>query len=59
MHAYLKTNNTVHSGYVSYSRGTETAKPEGLLLAKDPKHFCQNTEMTVIPALRLSCALLL
>ena len=34
MHAYGKTNNTVHSGYASYSRGTETAKVEGLWLAK-------------------------
>ena len=32
-----KTNNTVHSGYASYSRGTESAKVEGLWLAKDPK----------------------
>ena len=31
-----KTNSTVHSGYASYSRGTETAKVEGLWLAKDP-----------------------
>ena len=32
-----KTNNTVHSGYASYSRGTELAEVEGLQLAKDPK----------------------
>ena len=31
-----KTNNTVHSRYTSYSRGTETAEVEGLWLAKDP-----------------------
>ena len=31
-----KTNNTVHYGYASYSRGTESAKVEGLWLAKDP-----------------------
>ena len=30
-----KTNNTVHSGYASYSRGIKTAKVEGLWLAKD------------------------
>ena len=30
-----KTNNTVHPGYASYSRGTETAKVEGLWLSKD------------------------
>ena len=31
-----KTNNTVHSGYASYSRGTETAEVEGLWLNKEP-----------------------
>ena len=31
-----KTNNTVHSEYASYSRGTETAEVEGLWLSKDP-----------------------
>ena len=31
-----KTNNTVHPGYASYSRGTETAKVKGLWLRKDP-----------------------
>ena len=31
-----KTNNTVHPGYASYLRGTETAKVEGLWLSKDP-----------------------
>ena len=31
-----KTYNTVHPGYASYSRGTETAKAEGLWLSKDP-----------------------
>ena len=31
-----KTNNTVLPGYASYSRGTETAKVEGLWLSKDP-----------------------
>ena len=36
MHAYGKTNSTVHSGYASYSRGTETAEGEGLWLVKDP-----------------------
>ena len=36
MHAYWKTNNTVHSGYASYLRDTETAKVEGLWLVKDP-----------------------
>ena len=59
MHAYGKTNNTVHSGYASYSRGTETAKVEGLWLAKDPNTHVKNTQMTVIAPLRLSCALLL
>ena len=34
MYAYGKTNNTVHSGYASYSRGTETAEVEGLCLLK-------------------------
>ena len=33
----VKTNNTMHLGYASYSRGTETAKVEGLWLCKDPK----------------------
>ena len=32
-----KTNNTVHSRYASYSRGTKTAKVEGLWLSEDPK----------------------
>ena len=36
MHAYSQTNDTVHPGYVSYSRGTETAEVEGLWLVKDP-----------------------
>ena len=49
MHAYGKTNNTVHPGYASYLRGTETAKVEGLWLSKDP-NTCQNTQMTVIAA---------
>ena len=31
-----KTNNTVHSGYASYWRGTETAKVEGLWFSVDP-----------------------
>ena len=31
-----KTNNTVHPGYASYSRGTETAEVEGLWLGVDP-----------------------
>ena len=30
----VKTNNTVHPGYASYSRGTETAEVEGLCLVK-------------------------
>ena len=32
----IKTNNTVHLGYASYLRGTETAKVQGLWLCKDP-----------------------
>ena len=32
-----KTNNTVHPGYASYLRGTETPKVEGLWLSRDPK----------------------
>ena len=31
-----KTNNTVHLGYASYWRSTETAEVEGLWLSKDP-----------------------
>ena len=31
-----KTNNTVHPGYASYLRGTETAEVEDLWLCKDP-----------------------
>ena len=38
----VKTNNTVHPGYASYSRGTETAKVEGLWLGKDP-NICAKT----------------
>ena len=30
-----KTNNTVHPGYASYSRGTETAGVEDLWLSED------------------------
>ena len=33
----VKTNNTVHLGYASYLRGTETAEVEGLWHCKDPK----------------------
>ena len=57
-----KTNNTVHPGYASYSRGTETAEVEDLWLSKDPKAWCQNTQMTVTAAAinpRLGYALLL
>ena len=32
-----KTNNTVHPGYASYLRDTDTAEVEGLWLSKDPK----------------------
>ena len=32
----VKTNNTVHPGYTSYSRGTKTAEEGGLWLGKDP-----------------------
>ena len=38
----VKTNNTVHPGYASYSRGTETANIEGLWLGKDP-NTCAET----------------
>ena len=31
----VKTSNTVHPGYASYSRGIETAEVEGLWLGKD------------------------
>ena len=37
-----KTNNTVHPGYASYSRGTKTAEVEGLWLGKDP-NACAKT----------------
>ena len=49
----VKTNNTEHLGYASYSRGTETAKVEGLWLCKDPKACDLNTQMTVIAAAEL------
>ena len=32
-----RTNNTVHPGYASYSRDTETARVEGWWHSKDPK----------------------
>ena len=32
----VKTSSTVHPGYASYVRGTETAKVEGLWPGKDP-----------------------
>ena len=32
----VKTSNTVHPGYASYMRGTETAEVEGLWPGKDP-----------------------
>ena len=35
-HMLIDKQNTVHSGYVSYSRGTETSEVEGLWLVKDP-----------------------
>ena len=38
----VKTNNTVHPGYASYSRGTETAEVEGLWLGKYP-NTCAKT----------------
>ena len=38
----VKTNKTVHPGYASYSRGTETAKVEGLWLSRDP-NTCAET----------------
>ena len=38
----VKTNNTVHPGYASYSRGTETAEVEGLWLSRDP-NACAET----------------
>ena len=31
-----KTNTTVHPGYASYLRGTETAEVEDLWLSRDP-----------------------
>ena len=37
-----KTNNTVHPGYASYWRGTETAEVEGLWLSEDP-NVCVET----------------
>ena len=33
----VKANNTALLGYASYSRGTETAKVEGLWPCRDPK----------------------
>ena len=33
----VKSSNTVHSGYASYLRGTQTAKVEGMWLSRDPK----------------------
>ena len=33
----VKTNNSAHLRYASYSRGTETAMVEGLWLSKDPR----------------------
>ena len=33
----VNTNSTVLLGYAFYSRGTETAKGEGLWLCRDPK----------------------
>ena len=36
-----KTNNTAHLGYASYSRGTKTAKEEGLWLSKDPNVYAK------------------
>ena len=59
MHVYGKTNNTVHSGYASYLRGTETAKVEGLWLAKASNTCVKTPRFTVIAALRLGHVLLL
>ena len=38
----VKTSNTVHPGYASYSRGTETAEIEGLWLCENP-NTCAET----------------
>ena len=38
----VKTSNTVHPGYASYSRGTETAEVKGLRLGKNP-NTCART----------------
>ena len=38
----VKTSNTVHPGYASYSRGTETPEVEGLWIGKDP-NACAGT----------------
>ena len=54
-----KQITTVHSGYASYLRDTETAKVEGLWLVKRTECLCQNTQMTVSATLMLGCALLL
>ena len=49
----VKTSNTVHPGYASYARGTETAKVEGLWLVKDPntgpKHPDNSSSSSQIP----------
>ena len=57
-----KTNNTVHPGYASYSKDTETVKVEGLWLSKDPNACVETPRATVIAAAklpRLSYALLI
>ena len=48
-----KTNNSIHPRYASYSRGTETAKVEGLWLSEDPKACVKNTQTTVIAAAKV------
>ena len=48
-----KTNNTVHLGYASYLRGTETAQVEGLWLSKDLKACVKTPRLTVIAAAKL------
>ena len=40
----VKTSNTVHPGYASYVRGTETAEVEGLWPGKDPNACPQHPD---------------
>ena len=53
----VKTNNTDHSGYASYSRGTKTAEVEGLCFVETlklvPEHAADSNSSSQTPRAQL------